>query len=355
MKLLALPRYGSLGASSRLRIAQYLPYFASAGIEVTSHALLNDDYVRALYTGRTAVMSVAQGYLARLAVLLKARSFDALWVEKESLPWIPTLIELGLYRDTPLWLDYDDAVFHRYDQHSAAVVRAVLGNKLDAVMQRANLVTAGNSYITDRAVSAGCQWVERVPTVIDLDRYPKPVTNGAVAGEQIVIGWIGSPSTAGYLQLVSEVMTRLSSAHNIRCIAIGARPDQLLGTPFQAEPWSEDTEVESIHRMDIGIMPLPDTPWERGKCGYKLIQYMACGLPVVASPVGVNTDIVDEGQSGFLAATSEAWIQSLEHLIADAALRKRMGIVGRQRVEREFCSQVQGPRLVGLLQRLVAS
>lgn len=354
MKILALPRYGSLGASSRLRIDQYFPHFSSAGIEVTSHALLSDDYVRALYAGRSAVMTVVQGYVMRLRMLLQAKSFDALLVEKESLPWIPTLAELGLYRDIPLWVDYDDAVFHRYDLHSLSLVRAVLGKKLDAVMRRANLVTVGNAYLAGRARSAGSRWIERVPTVIDLARYSKPSTPG-VQQHQIVIGWIGSPSTAAYLQLVSEAMARLSSRHNIRCIAIGARPDQLVGTPFQAMPWSEDTEVESIRGMDIGIMPLPDTPWERGKCGYKLIQYMACGLPVVASPVGVNGDIVDAGESGFLAGSTDAWTQSLESLIVDMNMRKRMGMAGRQRVEQEFCSQIQGPRLIKMLHQLVAT
>lgn len=354
MKILALPRYGLLGASSRLRINQYFPYFSSAGIEVTSHVLLSDDYVSALYARRSAVMTVVQGYVMRLRMLLKAKSFDALLVEKESLPWIPTLIELGLYRDIPLWVDYDDAVFHRYDLHSLSLVRAILGKKLDAVMRRANLVTVGNAYLASRARSAGSQWIERVPTVIDLSRYSGPPTTN-VRQQPIVIGWIGSPSTAAYLQLVSEVMTRLSGKHNIRCIAIGARPDQLLGTPFQALPWSEATEVESIRGMDIGIMPLPDTPWERGKCGYKLIQYMACGLPVVASPVGVNGDIVDTGKSGFLAGSTDAWIQSLESLIVDASMRKNMGSAGRRRVEQEFCSQVQGPRLVKMLHQLVAT
>lgn len=346
-----MPKYGQLGASSRLRTAQYLPYFRDAGIEVKYSALFDDDYVRDLYAGSHNIRSMIRGYLGRLRALLTARAFDVLLVEKESLPWLPALVELGLYRDVPLWVDYDDAIFHRYDLNSSSLVRKVLGHKLDAVMKRAQLVTAGNAYLAQRALSAGSQWVERVPTVIDLARYsdePKVLHSR----EEVIIGWIGSPSTAGYLQLVSGALSALQHRYNIRCVAIGARADQLIGTPFTALPWSEETEVDLLRSLDIGIMPLLDTPWENGKCGYKLIQYMACGLPVVASPVGVNSEIVSHGSNGFLAPTEDAWMQSIEALIRDADMRDRMGRIGRQYVEQKFCLQVQGPRLVGLLQKL---
>jgi glycosyltransferase involved in cell wall biosynthesis len=350
MRVLVLSRYGMLGASSRLRIRQYLPHFREAGIEMLCHALLDDEYLNALYARRAAPRSVLRGYSGRLRALWQANRFDALLVEKESLPWLPALIELALYGNTPLWVDYDDAIFHRYDRHTSALVRAGLGRKLDAIMHRADLVTAGNNYLMQHAVDAECRHVEYVPTVIDLRRYPrapKPPHN-----HDVVIGWIGSPSTANYLKLVAPTLERLARRHPIRCVAIGARADQLRDTPFHAAPWSEATEVEQVRGIDIGIMPLPDTPWERGKCGYKLIQYMACGLPVVASPVGVNNQIV-RGDNGYLADDAQAWSEALERLILDAPLRAAMGRAGRARVEQEFCLQVQAPRLIGFLQELV--
>jgi glycosyltransferase involved in cell wall biosynthesis len=123
----------------------------------------------------------------------------------------------------------------------------------------------------------------------------------------------------------------------------------MAGVEVECVPWTEASEVAAIAECDIGVMPLFDSPWERGKCGYKLIQYMACGLPVVASSVGVNGQIVQEGISGFLADTAQAWVTVLAKLLADAALRQRMGHAGRLRVEQEYCLQVTGPRLVGLL------
>ena len=119
----------------------------------------------------------------------------------------------------------------------------------------------------------------------------------------------------------------------------------LPAVPTEHVPWTEAAEVAAIAEFDVGIMPLADEPWERGKCGYKLIQYMACGLPVVASPVGVNRQIVEHGVNGFLAETPTQWDEALRTLLADPALRQRMGQAGRQKVERQFSLQVTGPKV----------
>jgi glycosyltransferase involved in cell wall biosynthesis len=146
----------------------------------------------------------------------------------------------------------------------------------------------------------------------------------------------------------------MAARASIACVAIGAREDQVADGPFLAKPWSEADEVRSLKGLDIGIMPLPDEPWTRGKCGYKLIQYMASGLPVVASPVGVNGDIVRHGENGFLASTEREWNEALSRLIADPDLRRRMGALGRRRVEREFSLKVQAPRLERLVRSVAA-
>jgi len=141
---------------------------------------------------------------------------------------------------------------------------------------------------------------------------------------------------------------RLSAQGRARFAAIGIDA-QSLGLPMTSIAWTEQTEVASISSFDIGIMPLLDGSFERGKCGYKLIQYMACGLPVVASPVGVNCQIVEHGVNGFLAETPEQWEQALQTLLADADLRQRMGQAGRKKVEQEYCIQVTGPKMAALL------
>ena len=353
MRLLILPRYVPLGASSRLRMYQYLPALRASGFEAEISPLLGEDYLRGLYAGKASLASILRGYRARWRSTRDLREYDLVWVEKEAWPWLPHALERQLLGGVSrLVLDYDDAVFHRYDEHRSPLVRGLLGDKLDRLMRAADMVTAGNDYLAERARAAGCARVEWLPTVIDLARYPDATPKPATV--PVTVGWIGSPATAGYLRQVADALTPLRDEGLIRCVAIGARADQLLGTPFEAAPWSDETEVEALRAFDIGIMPLPDAPWERGKCGYKLIQYMACGLPVVASPVGVNTTIVRPDENGWLADTPEQWAAAIRHLAEDAGLRQQMGAAGRRQVEDTYCLQAQASRLIGMLREGVA-
>jgi hypothetical protein len=232
------------------------------------------------------------------------------------------------------------------------VVRALLGRKIDSVMRRADLVLAGNPYLAERARTARANRVEIIPTVVDLERYTP--TGSRRDSKPVVIGWVGSPTTALYLAPVKRLLSRLATRYPISCVAIGARQDQVADGPFIATAWSEAGEVKLLSEIDIGIMPLPDEPYTQGKCGYKLIQYMACGLPVVASAVGVNKEIVREGENGFLATSDREWEDALVRLILDPDLRRRMGVAGRIRVEAEFSLQRQAPRLEQLLRSVTA-
>ncbi len=264
---------------------------------------------------------------------------------------MPALLELALIpKDIPLVLDYDDAVFHQYDMHPNPLVRRLFSTKHQRLMRRATLVVAGNEYIADYARRAGAPRVALLPTVVDLNRY-QPVLSPPDAFEDVspTVGWIGQRSTAAFLQPLAPVFKRLTDEGVMRFRAIGIDAAKL-GLCMTSEPWSEAGEVSSIQHLDVGIMPLEDEPFERGKCGYKLIQYMACGLPVVASPVGVNATIVEHGVNGFLATTIDEWEQAFRTLAADPALRQRMGAAGRIKVERDYCLQVTAPRLAGWLQ-----
>jgi glycosyltransferase involved in cell wall biosynthesis len=270
--------------------------------------------------------------------------FDVLWIEKEALPWWPLWAEEALLHGVPYVLDYDDAVFHNYDRHRLAAVRRLFGRRLDGLMRRATLVVGGNDYLAQRAGDAGAGWVEVLPTVIDLARYPWPHPAQVIGGAVPTVVWIGSPSTSRYLHLLEAPLRRLAQRVHFVLRVIGGEV-AVPGVQVECLPWSEDTEVAHIATADVGVMPLVDTPWERGKCGYKLIQYMACGLPVVASPVGVNSSLVREGVDGFLANDHATWVNRMEQLLTDANLRMTLGAAGRQRVEHHYCLQVTGPRL----------
>lgn len=280
---------------------------------------------------------------------MRAGSADVIWLEKDALPWLPAGLELALLGTrVPLVLDYDDAVFHQYDEHRLPWVRRLLEPKHPALMRRAACVVAGNDYIANFARAAGAHRVEVLPTVVDLERYtPSPAPAVPPAGPAHV-GWVGQRATSSFLRALAPVFQTLAREGTARFTAIGIDA-AALGLPMDSLPWAEATEAEDIARLDIGIMPLVDAPFERGKCGYKLIQYMACGLPVVASPVGVNRQIVEHGVNGFLADTPEAWATALRTLCQDPALRARMGAAGRRKVEQQYCLQVTAPRLVQIL------
>ena len=309
--------------------------------------LLSDEYVRVLNAGgHRAQWRLLRWYGERLRDLLRVKRYDVLWIAHEIFPGFPATAERILARTGPPYVvELDDALFHRYDLNPSWPTRAFLGRKIDVVMNRSALVIAGNQYLADRARSAGAREVVQLPSVVDLDRYPvMPEHPGP-----LTIGWIGSPTTANYLGLIRN---SLESAYRAgaRLVAVGARRAVLPDLPFETREWNEATEVSEISRFDVGVMPLGDGPWEQGKCGYKLIQYMACGRPVVASAVGANRHIVRHGETGFLAETPAEWTEALSKLASDRALRERMGQAGRREVERRYSLQVNTPVLAKFLE-----
>lgn len=350
MRILALTRYASPGSSSRVRFYQYIPTLKSCGVEIQVAALLDAEYIRRLYAEmRPSIPSVIEAYLKRISWLTRSRSYDLLWIEKELFPWFPAWAETSIKRTgIPYVADYDDAVFHRYDQNSNPLIRSLLGGKIDTVMRNANTVVVGNDYLAERARQAGARQVEVLPSVVDLDRY-------SVCEKDDInfrIGWIGSPITAPYLGLILDALKEVLKKYAARLVLVGSGiKDPLPGIDKEIQPWNEAGEVRQIQSFDVGIMPVPDQPFERGKCGYKLIQYMACGLPVIASPVGVNANIVEPGKTGFLASSNADWVQALVRFFEDPGMRADFGRAGRKKVEREYSLQITAPRLLEILGR----
>jgi glycosyltransferase involved in cell wall biosynthesis len=353
MRVLLLSRYGRLGASSRVRSYQYQPRLRAAGIEVTAAPLFDDLYLEHLYDhAARSVATLVGAALRRLQHLLTTTRYDLLWVEYELFPWAPALVERLLAASGRRYVvEFDDAVFHRYDRHHSAVVRQLLGRKIDVVMRKAAAVIAGNSYLAARAEAAGARRIEHLPSVIDLDRYP--LVPDQAQDRPFTIGWIGSPATASYLHDIAPALREVCADGRTRVRLIGAPASfELPGVAVEHRPWVEAREAEEIQAFDVGIMPLPNGPWEQGKCGYKLIQYMASGKAVVASPVGVNERIVAAPAAGLLAGTTAEWTSALRRLSADRELRAAMGREGRRRVEQDYSLQVMAPRLAALFHEL---
>ena len=354
-RILVLTKYPRMGASSRLRTLQYLPLLEQQGFEFTVQSLFDDAYLNNLYgKGRRSRLAVISCYLKRLCSLLWAWKFDLIWIEKELFPYFPATAErlLAVF-GVKYVVDYDDAIFHNYDLSANPLIKRFLAKKIDNVMKYSYHVLVGNAYLAERAKTAGAKNVQLLPTVVDHLRYQN---RQAPSEGTLTVGWIGSPSTQKY---VVDILPALQAAYHkvpFRLLLVGATGDirdQLPELNVDVQSWSEEAEVEQIRTMDVGIMPLQDGPWEKGKCGYKLIQYMACGVPVIASPVGVNREIVEGADAGLLASEYSEWQAALLRLLTSSDLRLQQGKAGRVAVEQQYSVQSQLPVIRHVLSGMV--
>lgn len=353
MRVLALTKYGMRAASARQRFGLYEPSFAEAGIALDFAPLLPDSHVANLSAGRrTSPWTIAAAYGRRArALLTAARRADVLWVHCETFPFLPAWVErLTLLTGRPVVFDYDDAIFHMYDDSPSAAVRTLLGGKLRPLIAGAAAVTAGNEYVADYARRLNNR-VLVVPTVVDTDRVrPSPHPRSSLP----VIGWIGSPSTWPYVEPLLPILRQLAADGLARTLIVGAgrAAERLASAGVEFRPWAEQREISDLQEMDIGIMPVPDAAWERGKSGFKLIQYMAIGIPSIASPVGVNAAVLADGQAGITATSAAEWEASLRALLADGERRRRLGAAARTLAVENYSLTAQAPRLIELFRSL---
>lgn len=348
MKVLYLTKYSRNGASSRLRSYQYFPFLEAKGISVSVSPFFDEDYLINLYAGKPiAKRKLIKFYLTRFITLFSIYKFDKIIIEKELFPYFFSWFEKALHLlNVKYIVDYDDAIFHNYDLSTNKLISFCLKNKINNVMKYSSCVVAGNSYLAERATASGAKKIVILPTVIDVDLYnPKK----KYASSKIVIGWIGSPSTFKYIKNSKTIFLKLLQNQNVELHIIGASENLGLGENAKYLKWTEESEVALISKFDIGIMPLENTPWELGKCAYKLIQYMGCGVPIVASAVGMNMEVVDEGINGFLVSEEVQWLEKLSQLIEDSSLREAFGKKGRIKAELEFSIQKKQAVLLSVL------
>lgn len=381
MKILLLSRYSAQGASSRVRSFQYIPYLEARGCGVDVEPLFDTDYIERLYKLRQREQSGASigaqyrtqtdvpvsvlskdifaaflSYAKRLALVCRSGKYDLVWIEKELFPWLPSWVEAIISRiGIGYVVDYDDAVFHKYDRNKSAIVRRLLGNKIKSVMRNAQAVIAGNAYLAEYARRAGANRVDIIPSVVDLSKYIPRVPRPPQKNESdFRIGWIGTPSTVWYLNAIEDALREIARKYPIEMAIVGGGDIRINGVNVKSIPWTESGEVRAIQTFDIGVMPLPQSPYEMGKCGYKLIQYMACGVPAVASPVGVNGAIISNGVSGLLATGIEEWVHAIELLRTNRELYCDIRSEGIKTVKREYNLALYEEKLFSLFAELDA-
>ena len=347
-KVLGLALYGPLAASTRYRLGQYVPGLAEHGIDLDIRYLLGDVYLRRTFGGESMPwLSMLQAGWNRFGDLLHQSRYAAVMLHCELFPLVPGWAERALLQK-PYLYDFDDAFYLKYRTGRLRRLGGLLGGKFDSVMTGAAAITAGNHVLAAYAQQHNPN-THFLPTVVDTTRY-KPEQRAR--GRELVLGWIGSPSTAPYLAELVGPLTALGREGPVRLVVIGGRAPQIENVTIEEREWSEATEVALINCFDVGLMPLPDAPWARGKCAFKLIQYMACGVPVVASPVGANVDVV-QADCGLLAGNESTWLEALRTLRDQPQRAREMGMAGRERVERDYSLRSNLPILANVVRATV--
>lgn len=344
MKILFLSKYNRDGASSRYRFYNYKPFFKDNDIEFEIRPLLDNNYVLNLYAGKKVkVLAQKLKSICRrfYFLLTKSANYDLIVIEKELFPNIPYFVEKLLLKGKTYALDFDDYIATGYKTNK--LKRLFLKRKIDKLAQNASFVTVGNHWYFEEIKSNNLIYL---PTVIDLKKYPK--VKEKYETDVVTIVWIGSFYTGKYLKIVIPVLQKLAKKYTIKLKVIGV-DIAIDEVNLEIVKWTEDTEVEELLSSDIGIMPLENTIWEKGKCGFKLIQYMACGLPVVATSVPANMEIVDNNVNGFLVESEEDWYIAIENLIISQSNREKFGKSGRSKIESNYSYQVWGEKYCGFL------
>ena len=338
MKILFWVPYPSEGASNRYRVEQYLPYLKKEGIEYMLRPFWSSFAFKILYEKGyyfRKIYYVILGTIGRFIDVVFLFKYDLVFIHREAYPIGSVFFEtiLTLLRK-PFIFDFDDAIFlSSISPSNNFIINYKKPQKVAEIIKRCNYVIAGNKYLADFALNYN-HFVSVVPTPIDTDKYRAKADRNE---DKITIGWIGSITTLNFLNSMSNVFIQLTKQFpDIQFKVVGGKFSVDGLTNIISKPWSIDEELEDLRTFDIGIMPMPDNKWTRGKCGFKAIVYMCMGIPCICSPVGFNSEIIINGVNGFLADMDNEWIDRLSLLIKDSELRKRIGYAARTIVEEKY-------------------
>lgn len=334
-RILVLSKYSAKGASSRYRFYNYLPWLEQHQFEVEFAPLFGDKYIESLYANnKTSKLFWTFLFLLRrfYVCFFKMKSYNHVIIEGELFPHFPLAIDRFFLKNiTSFSLDFDDNISANYQNTTKK-------DKIPSLMKMANFVCVGNRWYLSEFEGN----LQYLPTVINLDAYP--IHSKISENKSPVIVWIGSPSTIKYIKLIENVLVNLSDKYDFTLKIIGGKLELNPKINCRFVEWSAATENKELATSDIGIMPLENTYWEKGKCGFKLIQYMASGLPVVGSDLPANQEIIVQNENGYIAKNQEDWYNYLEKLLSDYQLRIDFGINARNRIETNYSYQIWGEK-----------
>jgi glycosyltransferase involved in cell wall biosynthesis len=326
--------------SQRFRFEQYFAKLDEKGIQYRVQSFLSENNWQVFFESGNVVpkaLALINGFAKRIWICFSMIKFDFVFVHREAAPAGPPIFEWFAARllKRKLIFDFDDAIWTTDADNQSPFTRFIKWrSKVPRVCSWSYKVSCGNQYLVDFAKQFNSHVVLN-PTTIDTARVPK---QSPIRGDQTVtIGWTGSHSTLKYLTFLEPVLQRLEKEFaSVQVIIIANRKPDLALSSMRFIPWSLENEIRDIGLFDIGLMPLPDDEWSKGKCGFKVLQYMSMSIPAVASPVGVNMQLIDHEYSGLLARSESEWYEALKKLIMDKTLRTSIGKRGRDIVETQF-------------------
>ena len=329
--------------SQRFRFEQYFDLLHKYGYQFDVQSFLNSHNWQIFFgTGRRSLKLIAliSGFLKRIIILFKVTRYDFVFIHRELTPIGPPIFEWIITKilKRKVIYDFDDAIWTTDRIEESKILRFLkYRKKVRLICSWSWKVSAGNSYLCSYAKQFTSSVILNPTTIDTLNWHNPDLFEGFKPVGKITIGWTGSHSTLKYLNDIEPILQALENEfEDLQFVVIADKMPPLLLRSIIFVPWKVETEIHDLMKFDIGLMPLPDDPWSNGKCGFKLLQYMALGIPAVASPVGVNRSIISDGENGFICSSPSEWKQAIIKLIRDPGLRKAMGERGRKKVIEDY-------------------
>lgn len=363
MKVLFIVPYPTEGPSFRYRVEQFLPYLREKGIEYRVSSFMSSQFYNFFYDRKKRdalklLGFLAQGTLRRTLDVFRADSYDLIFVHLEGFPVGPPVFEWLCTRlKKPIIFDLDDAIFMKKKVGSENRLVNILKYpaKIPQIIGLSSQVIVCNDYLKEYAARyIPKERIHVIPTSLDLERFRLKEVRSS--NDRLTIGWIGSHTTAAYLELLNGVFEQLSRKYDFVLKVVGAgREFSIPGVQVINQQWSLERDVQEFHSLDIGVYPLPNDEWIKGKTGFKTCQYLSVGVPCVVSNAGRNKEIIQDGVNGFLAGSEQEWMEKLTRLIEDEGLRNRFAAAGRKTIEERFSVKSNAPRLLKIIEDTYAA
>lgn len=341
--------------SQRFRFEQYLAYLKEEGAIIKEAPFLNHYFWNVLYINGNIlkkIVGMTIGLLKRVAILLQIKKYDFIFIHRELAPFGPPIFEWVIAKvlQKRIIYDFDDAIWLEDPHEKGSLLGKVKWkSKVASICKWSFKISVGNDYLASFALQFNDSVVIN-PTTIDTVGLHNPLLCKKHGQGKLTIGWTGTHSTLPYLREIVPVLQKLENQFDITFLVIANREPDFELKSMVYKKWAKETEIQDLMGIDIGIMPLTDDDWSKGKCGFKALQYMALNISTCASPVGVNLKIIQDGENGYLCETAIDWLEKLSILLSDAECRKRLGEVGAKTVQNSYSVQSNQSNFLNLFE-----